>query len=54
METNAKIYKTTEKQRDATKRYKVANKNKKNDPDYKQNNRVKKYEIEFIIAFIDE
>ena len=29
METNDKIYKTTEKQRYATKRYKNANKNKK-------------------------
>jgi len=74
---NTQIYKTSEKQRDAVKKYKLANKdkvnaqfreshkNKLNDPEYvvKRRNYAKKayekikdvkYEIEFVISFIDE
>ena len=77
MENIERIYKTSEKQREATRKYKDANKdkinaqfreshkNKMNDPDYKQKRRNyaktayektcdKKYDIEFVIAFIDE
>ena len=77
MENTGKIYKTSEKQREATRKYKDANKdkinaqfreshkNKMNDPDYQKKRRNyaktayektlnKKYDIEFVIAFIDE
>ena len=52
METNNKIYKTTKKQRDATKRYKDANKDKINVKCKEPHKN--KIDIEFIIAFIDD
>ena len=52
MENNAKIYKTSEKQRESTRKYKEANKEKINTKTAIK--KLKKFEIEFIIAFIDE
>ncbi len=77
MDNIERIYKTSDKQREATKRYKNANKDKinakfrdthkekMNDLEYKQKRRdyaktaynkiqEHKYDIEFVIAFIDE
>ena len=74
-QNTAKIYKTSEKQREAIRKYKQANKEKVNaqfreshknkmiDPEYQQKRKnyakksyekLKKYEIEFMIAFIDD